>query len=107
MGWRQKRRERRRKKRVPWEELQDLLSLDPRQFEQAVAAIIRELGGRRVRVMGGSRSSDEHRPRRRWRRLPQRRPPNRKWHSSSSPWPQTRMVTRITIPMPAEKSGAT
>ena len=54
MGWLRKLRERRRKKRVPWEELQDLLSLDARQFEQAVAAIIRELGGRQVRVMGRS-----------------------------------------------------
>lgn len=54
MGWLRKRRERRRKKRVPWEELQDLLALDAHQFEQAVAAIIRELGGRQVRVTGRS-----------------------------------------------------
>lgn len=54
MGWLRKRHERRRKKRVPWEELQDLLALEARQFEQAVAAIIRELGGRQVRVTGRS-----------------------------------------------------
>jgi Restriction endonuclease len=47
-------RERRRKKRIPWEELEDLLALDPRQFEEAVAAIIRELGGRQVRITGRS-----------------------------------------------------
>ena len=39
---------------MPWEELEDLLALTPRQFEEAVAAILRELGGRQVRVTGGS-----------------------------------------------------
>jgi hypothetical protein len=54
MGWLRKWREQRRKKRVPWEELRDLLALSPREFEEAVAAIIRELGGRQVRVTGRS-----------------------------------------------------
>jgi hypothetical protein len=54
MGWWRQRQERLRKKRVPWEELQDLLGLSPRDFEEAVAAIIRELGGRQVRVTGRS-----------------------------------------------------
>ncbi len=54
MGWWRRRQERRRKKRVPWEELEDLLALDPRQFEEAVAAIIREFGGRQVKVTGRS-----------------------------------------------------
>jgi Restriction endonuclease len=39
---------------VPWEELEDLLALGPNEFEEAVAAIFRELGFRRVRRTGGS-----------------------------------------------------
>lgn len=39
---------------MPWEELEDLLALDPYQFEHAVGAILRELGFRRVRRTGGS-----------------------------------------------------
>jgi restriction endonuclease Mrr len=39
---------------VPWEELEDLLALGPNEFEEAVAAILRELGFRRVRRTGGS-----------------------------------------------------
>jgi hypothetical protein len=54
VGWLRKRRERRRKKRVPWEELQDLLALNAHQFEQAVAAqaprrpLVPDLVARRV-----------------------------------------------------------
>jgi hypothetical protein len=47
--WRHQRRELRRKQRVPWEELQDLLALDPYVFEEAVGAILREMGFRNVR----------------------------------------------------------
>jgi hypothetical protein len=47
-------RERRRAQRVPWRELEDLLSLNSQQFEEAVAAILRELGFSRVRVVGHS-----------------------------------------------------
>ena len=54
MDWWRRRKERLRQRRVPWEELNDLLALTPRQFEEAVAAIMREFGGRQVRVTGGS-----------------------------------------------------
>jgi len=47
-------RERRRQERLPWAELADLLALSPYQFEEAVAAILRELGFRHVRRTGRS-----------------------------------------------------
>lgn len=53
-GWIHRRRELRRQQRVPWEELQDLLALDPYEFEAAVAGILRELGFRGVRRTGRS-----------------------------------------------------
>jgi hypothetical protein len=53
-NWRHRRREQRRKQRVPWEELQDLLALDPYAFEEAVAALLREMGFRNVRRTGRS-----------------------------------------------------
>jgi restriction system protein len=54
VGWLHRWRERRRQHRVPWEELEDLLALEPTEFEEAVAAIFRELGFRRVRRTGGA-----------------------------------------------------
>ncbi|MFN2470816.1 MAG: restriction endonuclease [Gaiellaceae bacterium] len=54
MGWWRLLRGRRVKRGLPWAELNDLLALSPSQFEEAVGAIFRELGFRRVKRVGGS-----------------------------------------------------
>lgn len=48
MRWLGRRRVAERARRIPWQELDDLLALTPAAFEEAVAAIYREYGFRRV-----------------------------------------------------------
>lgn len=54
MRWLDRWRRRRLAAFVPWQELEDLLSLTPAEFEDAVGAILREIGFRRVKRVGGS-----------------------------------------------------